>query len=182
MPDATNAAFETRWATDADLPALRALMKRAIDALQAGLLSPEQVKASHAIMGLDTQLIEDGTYLIAERDGVIVGCGGWSNRATLYGGDHSVDLRDPEPLDPVRDPAKIRAMYTDPDYARQGIGRLILDGCEKAAAQHGFSSVELMATLSGERLYAASGYVPIEELEAIVAETAIPLLRMRKQL
>lgn len=157
-------------------------MKRAIDALQTGLLSPEQVKASHAIMGLDTQLIEDGTYLIVEREGVIVGCGGWSNRATLYGGDHSTDLRDPETLDPVRYPAKIRAMYTDPDYARQGIGRLIPDGCEKAAAQHGFTSVELMATLSGERLYASSGYAPVEKVETVVDGVAIPLLRMRKQL
>ena len=119
--------------------------------MQIGLLSPEQVAASHAIMGLDTQLIEDGTYLIAKRDGVIAGCGGWSKRATLYGGDHSTALRDPELLDPAHDPAKIRAMYTNPDFARQGVGRLILEGCESAAAQHGFTSVELMATLSGER-------------------------------
>jgi len=182
MTVTTNAAYHTRWATIADLPALEALMKRAIDGLQAGLLSPEQIAASHAIMGLDTQLVEDGTYLIAERDGIIAGCGGWSNRATLYGGDHSTDLRDPGLLDPAHDPAKIRAMYTDPDFARQGIGRLILDGCEKAAARQGFASAELMATLSGERLYAASGYVPVEEVEAVVDGVAIPLVRMRKQL
>ncbi len=182
MTRTTNTAFDTRWATNADLPALERLMKRAIDALQTGLLTPEQVAASHAIMGLDTQLIEDGTYLIAVRDGIIAGCGGWSNRATLYGGDHSTSLRNPALLDPARDPAKIRAMYTDPDFARQGIGRLILDGCEKAAARHGFASVELMATLSGERLYATAGYVPVEKVEAVVDGIAIPLIRMQKQL
>ena len=161
---------------------MRALMKRAIDALQSGLLSPERVAASHAIMGLDTQLIDDGTYLIAERDGIIAGCGGWSMRATLYGGDHSTELRDPELLDPARDPAKIRAMYTNPDFVRQGVGRLILEGCESAAAQHGFASVELMATLSGERLYSASGYTHVKTLEFFANGIAIPLVRMRKQL
>ena len=85
-------------------------------------------------------------------------------------------------LDPARDPAKIRAMYTDPDFARQGIGRLILDGCERAAARHGFASAELMATLSGERLYATAGYVPVEKVEAVVDGIAIPLIRMQKQL
>jgi len=174
--------LQMRWATRQDIPALRALMTRAIDALQNGLLSPEQVAASHAIMGLDTQLIEDGTYLVAERDGVIGGCGGWSRRATLYGGDHSRELRDPELLDPAHHPARIRAMYTNPDFARQGIGRLILKGCEDAAARHGFTSVELMATLSGERLYAANGYQPVETVEAVANGIVIPLVRMRKQL
>lgn len=175
-------ACQTRWATRNDLPALHALMKRAINALQTDLLSPEQIAASHAIMGLDTQLIEDGTYLIAERDGIIIGCGGWSKRATLYGGDHSTELRDPDLLDPARDPAKIRAMYTNPDFARQGIGRQILEGCEHAAAQHGFASVELMATLSGERLYAATGYKPVETVKAVANGIAIPLVRMQKSL
>ena len=142
----------TRRATLADLPALRSLMALAIDGLQSEFLSPEQVIASRAIMGLDTQLVEDGTYLLAERDGVIAGCGGWSRRATLYGGDHSADLRDPKFLDPTRHAAKIRAMYTHPAFARQGVGRLILSECEKAAEAAGFSVVELMATLSGERL------------------------------
>jgi N-acetylglutamate synthase-like GNAT family acetyltransferase len=182
MTAPTNNAYQTRWATNHDLPALKALMKRAIDALQTGLLSPEQIAASHAIMGLDTQLIDDGTYLIAERGGIITGCGGWSKRATLYGGDHSTELRDPELLDPAHDPAKIRAMYTNPDFARQGVGRLILEGCENAAAQHGFARVELMATLSGERLYAASGYKPVETVEAVANGIAIPLVRMQKRL
>ena len=174
--------FETRWAVPADLPALRALMALAIDRLQADFLSPEQVAASRAIMGLDTQLVADGTYLLAEREGVMAGCGGWSRRATLYGGDHSAGLRDPQILDPARDAAKIRAMYTHPDFARQGVGRLILAGCERAAADAGFAAVELMATLSGERLYAASGYRPVETVEADVAGVAVPLIRMRKSL
>lgn len=182
MTAQTRHAFSTRWASRADLPALERLMQRSIDALQTGFLSARQIAASHAIMGLDTQLIDDGTYLIAERAGVIAGCGGWSNRATLYGGDHSTALRDPGLLDPARDPAKIRAMYTDPDFARQGVGRLILSGCEAAAAQHGFAAVELMATLSGEPLYTAAGYAPVERVEAIADGVAIPLVRMRKAL
>nr|WP_237713998.1 GNAT family N-acetyltransferase [Novosphingobium sp. Rr 2-17] len=157
-------------------------MTQAIDDLQVGLLSPDQIVASHAIMGLDTQLIEDGTYLIAERDGIIAGCGGWSKRATLYGGDHSASLRNPQLLDPARDPAKIRAMYTSPHFARQGVGRLVLSECEKAAASNGFSAVELMATLSGQRLYAVAGYSPVEKVDAVANGITVPLVRMRKQL
>ncbi|MEH3034910.1 MAG: GNAT family N-acetyltransferase [Sphingomonas adhaesiva] len=182
MTTATGSIWRTRWATTDDLPALEALMTRAIDALQAGLLSPAQIAASHAVMGLDTQLVRDGTYLVAERDGTIAGCGGWSRRATLYGGDHSTALRDPALLDPARDPARIRAMYTDPAFARQGVGRLILRGCEEAAAQAGFAGVELMATLSGERLYRVAGYVPVEQVVANAGGVGVPMMRMRKSL
>ncbi|QIG81471.1 GNAT family N-acetyltransferase [Stakelama tenebrarum] len=174
--------IETRWAERRDLPRLRALMERAIEALQHGLLSPEQIAASHAIMGLDTQLVEDGTYLIAERGDIAVGCGGWSGRATLYGGDHGVGLRAPALLDPAIYPARIRAMYTHPDHARQGIGRRILAECEAAAAGAGFSTVELMATLSGQRLYAVSGYTAIENVVHAVDGVAVPLVRMRKRI
>lgn len=180
--DRMTARFRTRWATAADLPALQSLMALSIAALQSEFLSSEQVAASHAIMGLDTQLVEDGTYLVAEKDGIIVGCGGWSRRATLYGGDHSTSLRDPKLLDPPRDAAKIRAMYTHPDFARQGIGRLILSECEQAAAAVGFRAVELMATLSGQRLYVACGYEAIETVEAIASAIAVPLVRMHKHL
>lgn len=174
--------FHTRRATAADLPALRILMARAIDTLQAGFLSPEQVTASRAVMGLDTQLVTDGTYLVVELAGRIVGCGGWSRRTTLYGGDHSAGLRDPALLDPSRDAAKVRAMYTDPDFARHGIGRLILSSCENAAAAEGFASAELMATLSGQPLYAACGYESVETTAAIVDCVSVPLVRMRKGL
>ncbi len=176
------AGLRTRWATAADLPAIERLMALAIDELQAAFLSPEQIVASRAVMGLDTQLIQDGTYLLAERDGVMVGCGGWSRRATLYGGDHSAALRDPVLLDPARDPARIRAMYTHPAFARQGIGRLILSGCEQAAMAAGYSAAELMATLSGQPLYVACGYAPVESVEADVDGIAVPLVRMRKRL
>ncbi|MBX9883260.1 MAG: GNAT family N-acetyltransferase [Sphingomonas sp.] len=174
--------FTTRWAMHADLPALRLLMARAIDALQADLLTAEQVAASHAVMGLDTQLVDDGTYLIAERDGAIAGCGGWSDRATLYGGDHSTTLRNPARLDPAGDAARIRAMYTEPAFARQGVGRLILATCEAAAAARGFRAAELMATLSGARLYAVAGYSVVEPVSAEVEGVTVPLLRMRKTL
>ncbi|RIV92836.1 GNAT family N-acetyltransferase [Aurantiacibacter xanthus] len=182
MTDTQTARLTTRWATMDDLPALKAVMQRAIDSLQSDVLTPEQVIASHAVMGLDTQLIRDGTYLIAERKGEIAGCGGWSNRATLFGGDHSTDLRNPELLDPARDPAKIRAMYTDPAHVRQGVGKLVLKTCEEAAAAAGFTSVEMMATLAGERLYAVAGYHAIERVEVMAGEVALPLVRMRKAL
>src|SRR5690606_12557589 len=106
----------------------------------------------------------DGTYFIIERDGDIAGCGGWSHRATLYGGDHSTDLRDPAPLDPATDAARIRAMYTHPAFARQGVGRMVMALCEGAARDAGFARTELMATLSGEPLYRACGYTPIEHI------------------
>jgi GNAT superfamily N-acetyltransferase len=176
------AALYIRVAVAADLPALRALMSLTIDNLQEGFLSPEQIVASHMIMGLDTQLVVDGTYFVVEKHGGIVGCGGWSRRATLYGGDHSTELRDPALLDPSRDGAKIRAMYTHPDFARQGIGRLILSRCEHAAATEGFLSAELMATLSGRPLYLACGYETVETVNTSAGTINIPLVRMRKHL
>jgi len=180
MTTYTPGKIQTRWATLDDLPALKTLINRSIDALQVGFLSPEQITASHAVMGLDTQLVEDGSYLIAEYDGVVAGCGGWSKRATLYGGDHSSDLRDPLLLDPERDPARIRAMYTDPDFTRKGIGRLLLQQCEHAAADNGFQTAELMATLSGEPLYIACGYHPLERMDATGNGVSVPLIRMQK--
>jgi GNAT superfamily N-acetyltransferase len=171
-----------RWADAGDLPAIQSLMALAIERLQAPFLSPEQIAASHAIMGLDTQLIDDGTYIVAERDGIILGCGGWSWRATLYGGDHSADLRDTTRLDPSIDAARIRAMYTHPDVARQGVGRAVLRGCEMAAAGAGFRAAELMATASGQPLYAACGYRACETADTDVAGVTVPLVRMRKEL
>jgi GNAT superfamily N-acetyltransferase len=176
-------AIEHRLATEEDLPALRALMQRAIERLQDEFLSPEQVRASHKVMGLDTQLVADRTYLLVEVDGRIAGCGGWSWRATLYGGDDSVVAREPAPLDPATDAAKIRAMYTDPDFARRGIGRRVLGLCEQAAHGAGFRRTEMMATLSGEPLYRACGYLPVEHIEsAPIDGVRVPLIRMEKVL
>ena len=115
-------------------------------------------------MGLDTQLIQDGTYFIVEVDGRLAGCGGWSPRATMYGGDQTPG-RNAEFLKPKSDPAKVRAMYTHPAYARKGVGRLILSLCESAASKEGFLEVELMATMSGEPLYRACGYEPVQRIE-----------------
>ncbi|PBN42168.1 GNAT family N-acetyltransferase [Sphingobium sp. D43FB] len=171
----------TRLATPADLVALNDLMTLAIDRLQTAFLSHEQVLASRAIMGLDTQLIHDQTYFMVEEDGVLAGCGGWSRRATLYGGDHSAS-RDAALLDPLRDAARVRAMYTHPNFVRRGVGRRILDLCEKAAAAERFDRVELMATLSGQPLYAACGYSVIEPATVDVDGVSVPLIRMGKHL
>lgn len=172
-----------RLAVEADLPALQALMTRAIERLQRGFLSTEQVAASHKVMGLDSQLITDRTYFMVEQDGRIAGCGGWSFRATLYGGDDSVVARTPERLDPAHDAAKVRAMYTDPDFARRGIGRLVLGLCEDAARSARFSRVELMGTMAGVPLYEACGYTGIEQvLSAPINGVCVPLLRMTKRL
>lgn len=172
-----------RLAHEADLPALRALMARAIEELQRGFLSPEQIAASHQIMGLDSQLVKDGTYFVIEREGALAGCGGWSWRATLFGGDDSIVAREPAPLDPQTDAAKIRAMYVDPAHARRGIGKLIMQLCENAARGAGFGKVELMATLAGLPLYKACGYAEIEAIEATSREGVIvPIIRMGKAL
>ena len=175
--------FTTRIATTADIPAIAALMDRAIGALQADYLTPDQVASSRLSMGLDTQLIADGTYVVVEHEGCIVGCGGWSWRATLYGGDHNPALRNAAPLDPAADAARIRAMYTDPDYVRRGIGRMVLAASEAAARAAGFERAELMATLAGEPLYVTCGYIPIERVEKM-SEGGVPVpgVRMGKEL
>ncbi len=170
-----------RLATEADLPALRELMALAIDTLQKGFLDEAQIVASRAVMGLDTQLVTDRTYFMVEEAGRMAGCGGWSRRATLYGGDHSTALRDQAVLDPARDAARVRAMYTHPDFARRGVGRLILSLCEAAAAAEGFARVQLMATTSGEPLYRACGYREIERTAAAPVDGVIvPLILMGK--
>jgi len=172
-----------RLATEDDLPALRILMGRSIAELQRGFLNEAETAASHAVMGLDTQLVADRTYFMVEADGVLAGCGGWGRRATLYGGDHSTALRNAALLDPATDAARVRAMYTHPDFARQGVGRLILTLCEAAATADGFQRVQLMATLSGEPLYRACGYEEIERTASAPADgVTVPLVLMGKAL
>ena len=170
-----------RLARPEDLPALRQLMDAAISQLQRPFLTEDQIAASRTIMGLDTQLVEDGTYFVVESDNVFAGCGGWSRRATLYGGDTSPG-RDAALLDPAKDAARVRAMYTHPAFTRRGVGRLILSLCEDAARAEGFSRVELMATLAGEPLYRACGYAPVEAVSDNRGGAPVPLLRMLKQL
>jgi len=181
MTQAVRTAFGHRKAVLSDIPVLCAIMDAAIAQLQKGFLSSEQIDASREVMGLDTKLVEDGTYFAILDGEKIVGCGGWSRRATLYGGDHSKG-RDPALLDPARDTARVRAMYTHPDYARRGIGKLIMVLCEAEAVAEGFKRFELMATLSGEPLYRAAGYKAVEKTEAISsAGVPVPLIRMEKQ-
>jgi GNAT superfamily N-acetyltransferase len=171
--------FTSRLAVTADISALTELMDAAIEELQRAFLDEAQIASSRAIMGIDTQLIDDGTYFVVESGADIAGCGGWSRRATLYGGNQTPG-RDSQLLDPAVDPARVRAMYTNPAYARRGVGRLILLLCEAAAAAEGFTQLELMSTLSGEPLYTAYGFRPVQRLEDSTGGTAVPLVRMEK--
>lgn len=175
--------FTHRIARAQDLDALRAVMRRSIETLQGSFLTPDQVRASHHVMGLDTQLIADGTYFVVEQQGQIAGCGGWSWRSTLYGGDTSLVSREPRALDPQTEPARIRAMYTDPNFARQGVGKLILKLCEQAATQAGFRRATMMATMAGVPLYQACGYNAVEPpTDTLIDGVRVPLVRMEKAL
>ena len=148
-----------RRALRADIPLLIALIERSARGLSALDYTESQVAgALRGAFGVDTQLVDDGTYFVAEEDRVLAGCGGWSFRATLFGSDARTD-RDASMLDPHTHAAKIRAFFVEPAKARRGIGTLLLDRCETEARARGFSRVELMATLPGVRLYAARGYV-----------------------
>lgn len=171
-----------RVATREDLPRLLQVMDDAIAQLQHGFLDADQIASSRAVMGLDRQLVDDGTYFVAQIDGVVAGCGGWSRRATLYGGDHSTGLREPRLLDPAHEAARVRAMYTVPAFARRGVGRALLAHCEAAARAEGFVACELMGTRAGEPLYAAAGYEVIERIEDCTGGAPVPLARMRKTL
>lgn len=173
--------MKIKIAQSSDVPAISSLMRLSIDRLQVDYLTPQQVKASHAGMGLDTQLIEDGTYFCVWNDNQIVGCGGWSFRATLYGGNHSAG-RDAASLDPAVDRARIRAMYTHPAFVRRGIGRRILDASELAAKAAGFKSLEMAATLAGEPFYRRCGYVVESRWEDKNGTVPVPLLTMVKRI
>ena len=175
----TSVTLTHRLARRDDLSALKDLMDAAITELQKPFLDESQIISSKTIMGLDTQLIDDGTYFIVESDGQLAGCGGWSRRATLYGGDQTPG-RSAALLDPAKDAARIRAMYTHPGHTRKGVGRFIISLCEVAAKSEGFTRMELVATLAGEPLYRACGYVPYENLVDDRGGVGAPLLRMKK--
>ena len=175
-------ALTHRLAQHTDIPDLKSLMDAAIGELQRGFLSEAEIAASFTIMGMDTQLIEDRTYFVIACEGRLAGCGGWSRRATLFGGNHSAG-RDAALLDPATEPARVRAMYTSPAFARRGVGRMILGLAEAAARAEGFARVELAATLAGEPLYRACGYAPIEHFLSDTPQgLRVPLIRMGKAL
>jgi len=173
------AGLTSRLAGPDDLPALEAVMAASIAELQRGFLTAAQIEASRTIMGLDRQLVADRTYFVVEAEGRVAGCGGWSRRATLYGGDHTPG-RDAALLDPAVDAARVRAMYTHPDFARRGVGRLILTLCEDAARAEGFKRLELMGTMSGRPLYESYGFTAIEEIVDARGGAPVPLTRMGK--
>jgi GNAT superfamily N-acetyltransferase len=153
--------YQLRKATLADQAPLEALIARSARTLGARDYTAEQIEgALRGTFGVDTQLIIDGTYFVAEAEGEILGCGGWSRRRTLFGGDAGT-VRDCTELDPRTEAAKIRAFFVDPAHARKGIGRALLERCEADARLHGFSRAELMATLPGLRFYGSSGYTAL---------------------
>jgi GNAT superfamily N-acetyltransferase len=173
-----------RTALPSDIPTLTNLIARSVQVLQAGDYTPLQIEgALGTVLGLDTQLIEDRTYLVAElEDGTIAGCGGWSMRKTLFGSDHGPN-RENTYLDPATDPARIRAIFVHPDFARRGIGSLILKACEDAAEAAGFRRFEMGSTLTGIPLYKLKGYVEIEMVQVPLRNGEhLPVLRMGKSL
>ena len=157
--------FGIRNAVVADIPRMREVIEASVRVLQAKDYSPAQIDgALKSVYGVDSQLIADGTYFVAETAESapqIVACGGWSKRKTLYGGDQYASRED-SLLVPGRDAAKIRAFFVHPDWARRGIGSLILEACENAAREAGFTRLEMGATLSGVAFYRAKGYVELE--------------------
>ncbi len=177
-----------RLAQSRDVPLLRELIEASVRELQAQDYSPAQLEnALRTVYGVDTQLISDGTYFAAEEtetsdEPLLVGCGGWSRRKTLYGGDHWVEREDAL-LDPATDAAKIRAFFVHPAWARRGIGGLILEACEAAAERAGFRRLEMGATLTGVPFYRVKGYVDVEGAEVALGEgLTLPILRMEKVL
>ena len=176
------AGFSHRRAAEADIPALRALMEAAIGELQRGFLTAEQIAASRIVMGLDTQLIADGTYFAVEAGAQLVGCGGWSRRRAVFGGDRERAGEDAA-LDPARDPARVRAFFVHPDWARRGIGSMILEACETAAKSEGFTRFEMGSTLTGVPLYRARGYAELERVEvSLPGGILFPIVHMAKNL
>jgi GNAT superfamily N-acetyltransferase len=161
---------------------LRVLIDASVRHLQAGDYTPSQLESAlETVYGVDSQLIADGTYYAAESAGKLVGCGGWSKRKTLYGGDRWTGRQD-DLLDPRRDAAKIRAFFVDPAWARRGIGTLILEACEAAAKAAGFTRLEMGATLTGVPFYRVKGYVELEHLAVPLANgESLAIVRMAKE-
>lgn len=176
-------SWHLRQATAADAAQIQELIARSIRALGAADYSSEQIEgALKGAFGLDSQLIADGTYFVVESAGRLIGCGGWSYRRTLFGGDARLD-RDAGTLDPNTDAAKIRAFFIDPAAARQGIGSALLERCEAEARRYGFRRAEMMATLPGKKLYEVRGYVAAAKVQhPLAAGLSIDFVPMSKSL
>jgi GNAT superfamily N-acetyltransferase len=189
--------IQLRLAVPADIPVLRELIDASVRGLQTEDYTPAQIDgALKTVFGVDSQLIADGTYIVAEatplrnepaenKDAraptVIAGCGGWSKRKTLYGSDHWTGREDAL-LDPSRDAAKIRAFFIHPDWARRGVGSMILEACEAAAKAAGFTRYEMGATLTGAKLFGAKGYVAVRPIEIpLLNGESLPVIHMEKQ-
>lgn len=176
---------QIRAALAGDIPALSDLIEQSVRALNAREYDQTQVEtALRHMIGVDTQMIADGTYYVAEIDGEIAGCGGWSRRKQLYGrgqGEMGTDAH--QFLDPQTEPAKVRAFFVHPRWERRGIGRLLLQTCEQAAARAGFATLELMATLTGAPLYAACGFARIEACDVpLPGGVNFPAIKMVKSI
>ena len=162
---------------------MEALIRRSGIELSRGFYTPEQAAAvTQYVFGVDTQLVEDQTYFVIERDGELLACGGWSKRATLFGADRTKQGADPL-LDPATEPARIRAFFVDPAVPRQGLGRRLMEHCEAEAARAGFGVMELAATMPGVPLYQACGFEVVENFSlALPDDVLVPLSRMRKRI
>jgi N-acetylglutamate synthase-like GNAT family acetyltransferase len=172
-----------RLAREADVPALEELIRLSVRGLQANYYSTAQMEAALGLVfGVDRQLIRDGTYFVAGRDGAIVGCGGWSRRRSLHGGDRGRIAEDAL-LDRQADAARVRAFFVHPAWARRGIARSIMTACERAIIEAGFRSVEIVATLAGEPLYASFGCMVVERFEVPLSNgLCLPVVRMTKSM
>ena len=179
--------FLLRTALPGDIPALHELIASSVRGLMTSSYSEQQLEAALGLwLGVDSQLVSDRTYLIVETEEngerVLVGCGGWSKRKTAYGSDNRPGREDAL-LDPAMDAAKIRAFFVHPDWARRGIGAIILDHCERAALKAGFTRCEMGATLNGVPFYRSHGYQPAEQIELPLPNGAtLPILKMFKDL
>ena len=177
-------AIALRLAQARDIPAIAALIGISVRTLQAQHYSSAQMDAALGpVFGIDRELIRDGTYFVAEHNGALLGCGGWSRRQSLFGSDAGRTAAQSTLLDPAHDPARIRAFFVHPQWARRGIGRLILSACELAMAQARFRSAELVATLTGEPLYAAASYTVVQRYDIpLEGGLGLPVVRMAKAL
>lgn len=163
-----------------EIPALEDLITASARQLSRGYYTDEEIEAAIAhVFGVDSELVRDGTYLVVEAEDGVLGCGGWSRRATLFGSDRFAG-RESGLLDPARDAAKIRAFFVAPAAARRGVGAALLKACEDAAAAAGFTRTELMATLPGEPFYAVKGYQPLPAITVDCGGVAVRFVPMGK--